>query len=110
MKDVIVIPRLIAKCMDAKLLSGLSNDSSLHLPYALSNFCSNVYYVVYLGSVFIIVFLFVWIQTAYNVIAYKDKPRLRTALEMLKTTSEIERRLGEVCHSLVFTFYEIWIT
>ncbi|PON43689.1 Serine aminopeptidase, S [Parasponia andersonii] len=35
-------------------------------------------------------------MTAYNVIAYKDKPRLRTALEMLKTTEEIERRLEEV--------------
>ncbi|XP_062107364.1 caffeoylshikimate esterase isoform X1 [Humulus lupulus] len=34
--------------------------------------------------------------TAYNVIAYKDKPRLRTALEMLNTTQEIEHRLGEV--------------
>jgi caffeoylshikimate esterase len=36
-------------------------------------------------------------QTAYNIIAYKDKPRLRTAMEMLKTTQEIERRLEEVC-------------
>lgn len=35
-------------------------------------------------------------QTAYNVIAYKDKPRLGTAMEMLKTTQEIERRLKEV--------------
>lgn len=35
-------------------------------------------------------------QTAYNVIAYKDKPRLWTAMEMLKTTQEIERRLEEV--------------
>ncbi|CAL0299132.1 unnamed protein product [Lupinus luteus] len=35
-------------------------------------------------------------QAAYNVIAYKDKPRLLTALEMLKTTEEIERRLEEV--------------
>ncbi|XP_018816952.1 caffeoylshikimate esterase [Juglans regia] len=34
--------------------------------------------------------------TAYNVIAYKDKPRLGTALEMLRTTQEIERRLQEV--------------
>lgn len=33
---------------------------------------------------------------AYNVIAYKDKPRLKTALEMLRTTQEIERRLEEV--------------
>lgn len=35
-------------------------------------------------------------QAAYNVIAYKDKPRLRTAVEMLNTTEEIERRLKEV--------------
>ncbi|EXC55390.1 hypothetical protein L484_001190 [Morus notabilis] len=35
-------------------------------------------------------------MTAYNVIAYKDKPRLRTALEMLKTTQEIERWLEQV--------------
>lgn len=35
-------------------------------------------------------------QTVYNVIAYKHKPRLQTAVEMLKTTQEIERRLREV--------------
>ena len=35
-------------------------------------------------------------QTAYNVVAYKDKPRLKSAVEMLKTTEEIERRLKEV--------------
>ncbi|XP_057436554.1 caffeoylshikimate esterase-like isoform X2 [Lotus japonicus] len=35
-------------------------------------------------------------MTAYNVVAYKDKPRLRTAVEMLKTTQEIEQRLEEV--------------
>ncbi|KAF3444170.1 hypothetical protein FNV43_RR13860 [Rhamnella rubrinervis] len=35
-------------------------------------------------------------MTTYNVIAYKDKPRLKTAVEMLKTTQEIERRLVEV--------------
>lgn len=39
------------------------------------------------------------LQCSFNVIAYKDKPRLRTALEMLKTTQEIERRLEEVCGS-----------
>jgi acylglycerol lipase len=37
-----------------------------------------------------------FMQTSYNVIAYKDKPRLRTALEMLRTTQEIESRLQEV--------------
>ncbi|KAJ1391428.1 Serine aminopeptidase, S33 [Sesbania bispinosa] len=35
-------------------------------------------------------------MTAYNVVAYKDKPRLWTAVEMLKTTQEIEQRLEEV--------------
>uniref|UniRef100_A0A1D1YQS2 Monoglyceride lipase n=2 Tax=Anthurium amnicola TaxID=1678845 RepID=A0A1D1YQS2_9ARAE len=35
-------------------------------------------------------------QTSYNVIAYKDKPRLRTAVELLRTTQEIECRLEEV--------------
>ncbi|WOL18474.1 hypothetical protein Cni_G27270 [Canna indica] len=35
-------------------------------------------------------------QCSYNVIAYKDKPRLRTAVEMLRTTQELERRLEEV--------------
>ncbi|XP_065631836.1 caffeoylshikimate esterase isoform X3 [Quercus suber] len=35
-------------------------------------------------------------KTAYNIIAYKDKPRLRTAVEMLKTTQEIEHRLEDV--------------
>ncbi|XP_021307362.1 caffeoylshikimate esterase isoform X2 [Sorghum bicolor] len=40
-------------------------------------------------------------QCSFNVIAYKDKPRLRTALEMLKTTQEIERRLEEVSLPLI---------
>nr|KYP60462.1 Monoglyceride lipase [Cajanus cajan] len=35
-------------------------------------------------------------QTVYNVISYKDKPRLRTAVEMLRTTQEIDRRMKEV--------------
>ncbi|CDP11603.1 unnamed protein product [Coffea canephora] len=34
--------------------------------------------------------------TAYHVIAYKHKPRLRTALELLKTTQEIEQKLEKV--------------
>uniref|UniRef100_A0A2P2MQ88 Uncharacterized protein MANES_01G110400 n=1 Tax=Rhizophora mucronata TaxID=61149 RepID=A0A2P2MQ88_RHIMU len=33
---------------------------------------------------------------AYNVIAYKDKPRLRTALELLKVAQEIESQLKEI--------------
>ncbi|XP_074279073.1 caffeoylshikimate esterase [Silene latifolia] len=39
--------------------------------------------------------------TAYNVIAYKDKPRLKTALELLNTTKEIESRLQEVSFPLL---------
>ncbi|KAF3640525.1 putative caffeoylshikimate esterase-like isoform X2 [Capsicum annuum] len=35
-------------------------------------------------------------QAAYNVIAYKHKPRLRTALELLNTTQEIEKQLDKV--------------
>jgi len=35
-------------------------------------------------------------MAAYNVLAYKDWPRLRSALEMLRVTSEIEKRLQEV--------------
>ncbi|OIW17567.1 hypothetical protein TanjilG_08845 [Lupinus angustifolius] len=35
-------------------------------------------------------------MTAYNVVAYKDKPRVLTAVQMLKTTQEIECRLEEV--------------
>ncbi|KAK2652235.1 hypothetical protein Ddye_012091 [Dipteronia dyeriana] len=33
---------------------------------------------------------------AYNVIAYKDKPRLQTAVELLRTTQEIEHKLEKV--------------
>ncbi|KAJ8492204.1 hypothetical protein OPV22_013925 [Ensete ventricosum] len=40
-------------------------------------------------------------QCSYNVIAYKDKPRLRTAVEMLRTTQEIERRLEEISLPLI---------
>ncbi|KAI3451767.1 hypothetical protein Pfo_008432 [Paulownia fortunei] len=35
-------------------------------------------------------------QTAYNVVAYKHKPRLRTAVELLRTTQEIEQKLEKV--------------
>ncbi|KAJ4825608.1 hypothetical protein Tsubulata_022680 [Turnera subulata] len=35
-------------------------------------------------------------MAGYNKIAYKDKPRLKTALELLKTTQEIESRLEDV--------------
>ncbi|KAL8472581.1 hypothetical protein ACS0TY_029692 [Phlomoides rotata] len=35
-------------------------------------------------------------QCAYNVISYKHKPRLGTALELLRTTQEIEQQLEKV--------------
>ncbi|KAG6394378.1 hypothetical protein SASPL_144962 [Salvia splendens] len=35
-------------------------------------------------------------QTAYNVVAYKHKPRLRTAVELLRTTQDIEQQLEKV--------------
>ncbi|KAH6803692.1 alpha/beta-Hydrolases superfamily protein [Perilla frutescens var. frutescens] len=35
-------------------------------------------------------------QTAYNIVAYKHKPRLRTAVELLRTTEEIEQQLEKV--------------
>nr|XP_043632159.1 caffeoylshikimate esterase isoform X2 [Erigeron canadensis] len=41
--------------------------------------------------------------TTYNVIAYKDRPRLGTALELLNTTHEIESQLENVC------ILEVWI-
>lgn len=33
---------------------------------------------------------------AYNVIAYKDNPRLQTAVQLLRTTQEVERQLEKV--------------
>ncbi|XP_057837295.2 caffeoylshikimate esterase isoform X1 [Cryptomeria japonica] len=36
------------------------------------------------------------IYATYNVIAYKDRPRLRTAVQMLRTTQEIEKIMHEV--------------
>ncbi|KAL1566596.1 acylglycerol lipase [Salvia divinorum] len=35
-------------------------------------------------------------QTAYNIVSYKHKPRLGTALELLRTTNEIEENLEKV--------------
>lgn len=35
-------------------------------------------------------------QTVYNIVAYKHKPRLGTALELLRTTSEVEQQLEKV--------------
>lgn len=40
-------------------------------------------------------------HTTYNGVAYKDEPRLWSAVEMLETTQEIERRLKEVCSNLL---------
>lgn len=37
-----------------------------------------------------------FLQAPYNVLLYKDKPRLGTALELLKATQELEQRLEEV--------------
>lgn len=48
-------------------------------------------------------------QTAYNVIAYQHKPRLQTAVEMLRTTQEIERRLKEVGYTQLFN-YDMFFT
>eukprot|EP00252_Welwitschia_mirabilis_P028109 TRINITY_DN9992_c0_g1_i5.p1 TRINITY_DN9992_c0_g1~~TRINITY_DN9992_c0_g1_i5.p1 ORF type:complete len:231 (+),score=38.45 TRINITY_DN9992_c0_g1_i5:203-895(+) len=39
--------------------------------------------------------------TAYNVIAYKDQMRLKTAMEILKTTAKIERELKDVSGPLL---------
>ncbi|GAU22713.1 hypothetical protein TSUD_138370 [Trifolium subterraneum] len=39
-------------------------------------------------------------KAPYNVLLYKDKPRLGTALELLKATQEIEQRLEEVILSI----------
>ena len=41
-------------------------------------------------------FFFEILQTQYNVICYSGKPRLRTAVEMLRTTQEIEQQLEKV--------------
>ncbi|WMV14805.1 hypothetical protein MTR67_008190 [Solanum verrucosum] len=35
-------------------------------------------------------------QSAYNVIAYKHKPRLQAAVELLNTTQELEKQLDKV--------------
>ncbi|XP_057784133.1 caffeoylshikimate esterase-like isoform X2 [Salvia miltiorrhiza] len=40
-------------------------------------------------------------QTAYNVVAYKHKPRLRTAVELLRTTQAIEQQLEKVSLALL---------
>ncbi|MCO5575938.1 hypothetical protein L7F22_029745 [Adiantum nelumboides] len=42
-------------------------------------------------------------QTAYNVVAYKDRPRLKTALELLKATDEISSRLQEAVNQFILS-------
>lgn len=37
-----------------------------------------------------------FMQCAFNVVSYRGKPRLRTAVELLRVTQEIESRLQEV--------------
>jgi len=39
------------------------------------------------------------------VLFYKDKPRLGTALELLKATQELEQRLEEVNFSILVTSF-----
>ena len=46
--------------------------------------------------------VFFCMQAAYNVIAYKHKPRLQTAVELLNTTQDLEKQLDKV--SCVFIF------
>lgn len=41
-------------------------------------------------------YIFFWVQVSYNVLRYKGKTRLKTGLELVKTTREIEQRLEEV--------------
>ncbi|KAK4410193.1 Caffeoylshikimate esterase [Sesamum angolense] len=48
-------------------------------------------------------------QTAYNVVAYKHKPRLRTALELLRTTKEIEQQLEKDILIQIYFNYDILI-
>ncbi|KAL3640436.1 hypothetical protein CASFOL_015404 [Castilleja foliolosa] len=40
-------------------------------------------------------------QVKYNVLCYTDKPRLATAVELLRTTKEIEQSLEKVCLPLL---------
>lgn len=46
------------------------------------------------------IFKLLKLQAVYNVIAYRDRPRLQTAVELLRTTQEIEYRLKEVLGTL----------
>lgn len=53
------------------------------------------------------VFVIFLMQAAYNVICYKDKPRLGTALELLRTTQKIENQLQEVRQLLDFSMFNV---
>lgn len=44
-------------------------------------------------------------QCEYNAISYNDQMRLRTAVELLKTTKEIESQLEKV--SIIGTFFSV---
>jgi len=54
------------------------------------------------------IFLSGSLQAPYNVLLYKDRPRLGTALELLKATQELEQRLEEVYD--IFPFDLLFIT
>lgn len=43
------------------------------------------------------------LQTVYNIVSYKHKPRLGTALELLRTTKEIEEQLEKVCWLMIWS-------
>lgn len=45
---------------------------------------------------YLMIFVCDLLQAPYNVLLYKDKPRLGTALELFKATQELEQRLEEV--------------
>lgn len=41
---------------------------------------------------------YIHVQIRNNRLIYQDKPRLKTALEMLRTSMYLEDSLGEVCN------------
>lgn len=57
-----------------------------------------------LAQFHVIMYVFFGMQAAYNIIAYKHKPRLKTAVELLNTTQEIEKQLDKVSHFFHFLF------
>lgn len=72
--------------------------SFLSLPWTTLVLTLSAIYLFFLLNEWLTYFCsFLLMQTSYNVIAYRDKPRLQTALELLKTTQEIEHELEKVC-------------